>query len=106
MKSNVEKLSYHQVVLFWGGIGLLFCMLLSYGYFLNQAVHNVVLRGQMTEKIADLHGQLGELEGKSIALHNSITLELASSLGLVSVSNPLYIPGTALSRALSRTSSE
>ncbi len=85
---------------------LLVVSVCSYGYLLNKTIHNVVARQRSGELVASLGGKVGELESRYITLKDSVTLDLANSLGFQSVQNPVFISRTALSKALSINSVE
>lgn len=101
MTSRKETIQYYYKLLFWGAAFMLVFCFVSYGYFLNKTVHNVVGRQQAGREIAQLGSDVGELESKYITLKDAITLDLAYSLGFQSVTNPVFISRTALSKSLS-----
>ncbi|MDD5068026.1 MAG: hypothetical protein PHS53_01065 [Candidatus Pacebacteria bacterium] len=106
MRSNVEKFNHYQKLFFWGAFLLLVVSVCSYVYFLNGTIRNVVERQKAETRIASIRGAVGELESRYIVLKDSITLDLASSLGFQTVQNPVFISRTALSKALSVNSVE
>ncbi len=105
-RTHTEKIDHYQKLFFWSMLSLLVVSLCSYVYFLNETVHNVVQRQQSGRHIAELGGGVGELESRYITLKDSITLDLASSLGFQTVQNPVFISRTSLSKALSINSVE
>ncbi|MDD4988802.1 MAG: hypothetical protein PHV42_00010 [Candidatus Pacebacteria bacterium] len=106
MRNNIEKFIHYQKLFFWGAAFLLLVLLCSYAYLLNHTIRNVVERQKSGERIASLSSGVGELESRYITLKDSITLDLASSLGFQTVQNPVFISRTALSKALSLNSVE
>ncbi|MDD5050429.1 MAG: hypothetical protein PHV93_01650 [Candidatus Pacebacteria bacterium] len=106
MISRTEKFNHYQKLLFASALLLLVGFVCSYVYFLNDTIHNVVERQKAETRIASIRGAVGELESRYIVLKDSITLDLASSLGFQTVQNPVFISRTALSKALSVNSVE
>ncbi len=81
-------------VLFFSLTALLLLVFVSYAYFLNKTIMNVVSREKTEHQIATLSTNIGELEFKHIELKNSITLELAYQKGFLDA-----VPSQFIARA-------
>ena len=71
-------------------IVLVFCFF-SYGYCVRGAIVNVVERQNMENELSKLNTKVIDLETQYIKAKSSITTELASELGFVSVSNTKFV---------------
>lgn len=60
---------------------LLLALAVSYGYFVNQTVVNIVARTSAETAIEDVRSSIGNLESEYIATKNAITLEFAHARG-------------------------
>lgn len=61
---------------------LTLCVMLgSYAYLINKTVLNVVAREKAEDQIASLNSKVGDMEFKEMSLRNTLTLDLAHSLG-------------------------
>lgn len=75
--------------------------LLSYAYFISQAISSAVLTAKAGKEIAALSGELASLETIYLEKKSAITAELAAGLGFKETLNPEFISRKALSGGLS-----
>lgn len=80
-----------RVRLFWILSGVLLISLLIYIYGISAVIHHTVSRKNLTAESAELLEKVSELEFRTIALKNTINLDIALSRGFVEVRNPLYV---------------
>lgn len=64
---------------------------LFYAYFINATVLNTVSLQNTEEKIVDTRSEISQLEFKLIEENKNFTREYASNIGLVEVSDPVFI---------------
>lgn len=77
--------SMERPVTVWVLIAMLAGLILSYGYFVNGAIVNIVATKDMQSKIASLTSSVGDLEASYLAAKSSITLDYAHTLGFAEV---------------------
>ena len=80
-----NKLSF---ILVWA---LTFIMAVTYAYFVNQTVMNIVERKNVENQIATLESDVSNLEFDFIAQKNTINLEFAYSQGFEDILDTRYI---------------
>ncbi len=88
-----------STTMFWMLIAGIVGLGTLYSFFVQQTVMQVVTRGEVEKEIATLRANTTMLESRYIALSNTITSELASSLGFRETS-PLLIQRQAVSLAV------
>jgi hypothetical protein len=71
----------------WSLTAIFVVCLFSYVYFVRGAIVNIVERQNMEKTLATLTSQVSDLESQYIIAKNSVTPELAKSLGFVAVSD-------------------
>ena len=76
---------------FWSLVFVLVFCLFSYGYFVRGAIVNIVARQNMETQISTLNSKVLDLESTYIKAKNSITPELAQSLGFVALTNQKFV---------------
>ena len=82
------------------GFGLLLSFAM-YVYLLSATVHATALRQQTEKTIYTLENKSEGLESRYVNLKSSITAELATARGFVSVSGTKYIPRETAGKVLS-----
>jgi hypothetical protein len=85
--------------IFWTLVGILFFCLCFYMYSINVTVRNVVARQDLQNKISTLTLSVGNSEFQYISAQDSVTLQLAYSLGFKDVADKVYISKTTGSLA-------
>jgi hypothetical protein len=75
----------------WSLVTMLSICLFSYGYFVRGITVNIVTRQNMEADISLLSSKVFALEAEYIKAKNSITPELASTMGFVPVSNQKFV---------------
>jgi len=90
MTEKILRLDKEQVI-FWGLVSVLFLCAGFYMYCINATVHNVVTRQNLEAEAAELALELGSEEFSYITKRNSITLDLAHTLGFKDVSEKQYV---------------
>lgn len=91
--------------LIWVLAAGVFGLLLTYGFLVNNMVRSAVLSEQLSSELAELNGEVAELESRFITLDQTVTMELAKELGFESVESVVYVSNSSLGRALSPESS-
>jgi hypothetical protein len=76
---------------FWSLLGVFVFCFFSYGYCVSSAIVNIVERQNIENELAILNSKILDLESEYITAKNSITPELASSLGFVPVSSQKFV---------------
>lgn len=88
-----------ETTLFWMLLGGIVCLGSMYSFLVQQTVMQVVSRGEVEKQVAMLRAETTTLESRYIALSNTITSDLAHSLGYKEIS-PLVIQRQSLSLAV------
>jgi hypothetical protein len=78
----------------------IFCAV-SYAYFVQAAVVNIVTRQDMEADYYELNSEIVHLEAEYIKIKNSITPELAVDLGYITSNNTKFIIKNTKTPALS-----
>lgn len=81
----ISQINNVEQKLFWMLLATVAFLAVSYVYLINNTILNVVARKEAYETINNLDAEIAVLEGKYVAMTNSLTLEKAHSLGLVDV---------------------
>jgi len=81
-------------------ICFVFCFA-SYGYFVRGSIVNIVARQSMEAELSSLSSKVSDLESQYIKAKNSITPELAVSLGFVAPSVQKFVTRDTKSFGLS-----
>jgi hypothetical protein len=89
MKTKALQLNTEKI--FWIFASVLFVLFLAYGYLVNTAILHAVARQKTQQQISLLSSQTADLETSYIALKNSVTLDLAYSLGFKNATNAHFI---------------
>lgn len=90
MLQNVLQINREKTI-FWS---LLLTLLISIGfymYFINTTVRNVVAAQNLEAKISALNLSISNKEFKYISSRNSVTLNLAYSMGFKDIQSKTYI---------------
>lgn len=89
---KVLALSYRQSkIMFWALVGVIVCASLSYMFFVNETVRNVVMRQTVEEKITNLNATVANLEFEYISRAHGVNMTLATSLGFTEVKEPIFV---------------
>ncbi len=99
-----EKVAYmERPVTAWALAGMIAALVLSYAYFVNAAIVNIVATKDMQVQISELTSEVGNLEAEYLAAKSALTLDEARSLGFVSsTSDASYITKTSFSLSFNR----
>ena len=90
MVEKVLELNREKTI-FWTLLGILLLSIGFYMYCVNSTVHNVVARQNLENEASKLTLSIGSKEFKYISKRNSITIQLAYSLGFQDVSKKTFI---------------
>ena len=90
MVEKVLELNREKTI-FWALLGTLLLSLGFYMYCVNSTVHNVVTRQNLENEASKLTLSIGSEEFKYISKRNSITIQLAYSMGFQDVSKKIFI---------------
>ena len=96
LQVNREKILFHALV------GILVLCAGFYMYFINATVHNVVARQNFETESSQLTLAIGSEEFQYISKRNSVTLDLAYSMGYKDVSKKTYISRAGTTRVAMR----
>jgi len=77
--------------MFFGALVALFLFAMSYAYFINQTVLNIVGRKNAEEQINVVNSKISQLELEYMERKNSITLEYAHSIGFKDSGKIIYV---------------
>ena len=75
----------------WSLIGVLFFVLLFYGYFVNATIINIVGRQNTLQEVNALESLIGDLESQYSNLRNVLTHDYASSLGFNEPDDQIFV---------------
>ncbi|HEY4512012.1 MAG TPA: hypothetical protein VJH55_04205 [Candidatus Paceibacterota bacterium] len=98
IKNTIDTFARKENVIVYA---LLFCLLslgALYGFLVQGAIVNVVLREDAQKVISTMTSELGALETKYIATKNTVTLELAREKGFVDAESTTFITKTILGK--------
>ncbi len=90
-RSYSKTIGLQPETIFWSFAGILFMLLLMYGYFVQQTIFNVAERARTESSIAKVSSHLGEMESNYLALKRDVTIDRAYALGFKDVSNTLFV---------------
>ena len=85
----------------WSSLVALFVTFGMYIYLVNKTVFNVVARQNAERQIADLNSKVSDMEFKSMALKDTVTLEKAHELGFTEVTAINFVTPKAPAKNLS-----
>lgn len=85
---------------FWVLIALIGFSILFYAYLINATVLNTASLQNVEESIVDTRSEISQLEFQLIEENKNFTREYASNLGLVEVSNPVFVARNSASLSL------
>ncbi len=77
--------------IFWSLVVLIGFFVFMYGYFINATVLNTVSLQNIEEEIVDTRSEISQLEFALIEENKNFTKEYAASLGLVEISDTVFI---------------
>ncbi len=108
MKTKTLKINTKNIEqkLVWGVFGLLVFSAISYVYFVNQTILNIVARENLEADIVVMNSEISELEFEYIAQKNKITLNYAYSLGYEDADNVKFASRKLAGQGLSLRDSE
>lgn len=75
------KITNNQNLLVWSLLGVLVFLIVSYLFFINNAVMNISMHESNKEAIIVMESELSSLEHKYIELSGKIDMKLARELG-------------------------
>jgi hypothetical protein len=85
----------------WALCGLIAMLALTYAYFVNLSIGNVVAAKDIESRVSSLSSQVSALESRYIALKSAVSPDDAPSLGMAqAAAAPVYI-AKASERSLS-----
>ena len=93
MTKAIQRISAgrHEILMFWLLVGAIVSSGALYTFFVHNIVANVVERTALQQQISALSANTTDLESQYLALSNTITAELATSLGYKEVASPELI---------------
>lgn len=97
MVEKVLQINNKEKYAFWTLIGILFLCAGFYIYFVNATIRNVVVRGNLENKSAQLTLAIGRKEFQYINMRSTITLPMAYSLGFKDVATKTFISKKSVS---------
>lgn len=100
VQEKVERIERPWIA--WALVGAVFALLLSYAYFINGAVANMVAAKSLRSDIVALTSKTGSLESEYLAKKSTIDLAYAHSLGLKEASEPVYVAKKASALSFNR----
>ena len=90
MKEKALQLNNEKTI-FWAIIGALFICISFYMFLINSTVHNVVARQNFESEASNLTLKIGSQEFQYITSRNSVTKQLAYSMGFKDVTAKTFI---------------
>ena len=90
MKVKIIQIKENSVIFYLLLVGIV-SFAVFYIYFVNNAVHNVVLREKIENRIAIMQTEVSDLEYRYMETENQMTLEGALTLGLVEPSQKNFL---------------
>ncbi|MBX4195461.1 hypothetical protein KW796_00690 [Candidatus Parcubacteria bacterium] len=92
MKTRISTFSYEaRVRVFWTLSVVAIAALSLYFYAVLATIHHTVARATLENQSLVLSARVSELEFESIALKNTVNLDVAIREGFTEVKNPLYV---------------
>lgn len=85
------KVLFAPNYIFWSLVVLIGMFVFMYGYFINATVLNTVSLQNTEEEIVDTRSEISQLEFALIEENKNFTKEYAASLGLVDISDTVFI---------------
>ncbi|MBP9763604.1 MAG: hypothetical protein KBD10_02575, partial [Candidatus Pacebacteria bacterium] len=80
-----------QNFIFWTLVSSIAFFVLFYAYFVNATVMNTAGLQKIEEVVVDIRSEISQLEFKLIEENKTFTKEYASSIGLVEISEPVFV---------------
>lgn len=71
--------------IFWGAFSLILILIVSYGVLFNRTIMNAMAKENMSQQISSLDADVNSLEFQYLNVKNSISMDLALSMGFVAV---------------------
>ena len=90
IKQNVVRLVWNRFTNFIL-IAFIFAFLISYVYLANMAVRNVTALQNTKSEMEALSARVSDLEHTGFSIDEGVSPEVARSLGLVEVNQPVFI---------------
>ena len=95
---NIEIMQKNIVL----GLGAILAIFLSlYAFYVGAAIRNVIAREKLASDSSALHASIASSEQEYVALKDSVTSDLASSLGFVAAPQPTFVSTASQGRMLS-----
>lgn len=110
MKKNISKFNTKSAALIWGEVdsthmhiafGFLIFSMALYFYFVASTVFNVAGRANLENELRIVKSTLSELEIEYLATGNSISLDLARSLGYEEAGGAVFVSKNDTAKGLS-----
>ncbi len=101
MNAHAQKIESIQKNIALALGGLLALLIALYAFYLSSAIRNVVAREKLSSDSSALHAAIAASEQEYVALKDSVTLDLAFSLGYVAASHPIFVSTAAQGKILS-----
>lgn len=86
--------------IFWTLLALIGFFILFYAYFINATVLTTASLQNIEEEIVDTRSEISQLEFALIEGNKNLTMEFASNLGLVEVSDTVFVARNSASLSL------
>lgn len=109
MKKNISKLNTRSATLIWGDVdpfymhlvlGALALSMVLYFYFVASTVFNVAGRANVENELRVVKSNLSELEIEYLATGNSISLDLARSMGYEEANKAVFVSKNTSAKGL------
>jgi hypothetical protein len=94
------KVFLSQNHIFWALVSLIAFFVFFYGYFINATVLNTVSLQNVEEEIVDTRSEISQIEFALIEENKNFTMEYAANIGLVDISDTVFIARNSASLSL------
>jgi hypothetical protein len=85
---------------FWSLVGFIVFLIGLYLYFVSASIVNVLMHEEMSLEISKTHSRISELEMKYVKEKDSVTMNLATNMGFVSVSEKHFVERSVAGKGL------
>lgn len=109
MKKNISKLNIKSSAIAWGevssttmhiALGVLGITMAFYFYLVASTIFNVAGRANVENELRIVKSSLSEIELEYLASGNSISLDLARSLGYQEANNAVFVSENTVAKGL------
>lgn len=93
---HIARIRNAELRIFWALSLLVGILLASYLYLVSSSIVNVIVRGELENKITTAHSSLSILETEYLAKKNAVSFERALALGFHAVGEKQYVAKQSL----------